>query len=271
MNTSQLKNIIEKSFNEASAGFDLPALRFFDHGASYLAKSLTLKGNEKILDLATGTGKVALEVAKRLDNGSVLGIDISKGMLDQARLKANKIGLKNIQFECQDVENLNLQDAFFDGICCGFGVHFWEDMEAMLKSFLPKIKSGGFFAMTSFAIGSFEPQASLCLERFRQYGVKLPDSYTWERLGSAQQHLDLLNAVGLKDIQTQSYSAGYPLKSFNEWWDIICYTGFRSFLNQLSPDQVQTYRQEHLSEIEATRNEQGIPLKVEILCSVVKV
>ena len=266
MNDSEFKKIVRKGFDEASIGYDKPAMKFFDNSAEHLVASLALKGHEHLLDVATGTGKAALAAAGRLKNGRVTGIDLSEGMLERAKAKAERAGLKNISFERADVEELNFTNNTFDGILCSFGMFFFSDMDGVLKKLIPTIKSGGFVAMTSFADGSFRPLADLTLERFKQYGIKLPDSYTWQRLDSHEKHARLFNTAGLKNISSSTKPMGYYLPDADAWWDIVTYTGFRSFLNQLSPEDAKRYKEEHLPEISRTADgKMGIKLNVDVI------
>lgn len=70
---------LRQTFDDASAGYDRPALRFFLHAAEHLADSMALTGNEHILDVACGTGTVSLACAERLGSGRVTGVGLSVG------------------------------------------------------------------------------------------------------------------------------------------------------------------------------------------------
>src|SRR5262245_11109842 len=104
MNETELKDMVRQNFDEASAGYDSPALRFFDLSAAHLIETLDLNGDESVLDLATGTGKVAIAAARRLPRGNVVGVDMSTGMLTQAAAKVRQQKLRNVVFECRDIE-----------------------------------------------------------------------------------------------------------------------------------------------------------------------
>jgi len=265
MNEEEFKKVVRRGFDEASAGYDNPALKFFDNSAEHLVGCFTLKGDEHILDAATGTGKVAIVAAKRLPNGRVTGFDLSEGMLNRAREKAAAERLKNIMFHCADVHETNYPPHCFDGLTCSFGVFFWTDMVTTLQQLIRTVKPGGFIAMTSFADGSFKPQSDLCLDRFKQYGVKLPETYSWQRLDHPEKHAELLKTVGLQTIDSHIEPMGYYLKDALQWWDLVYYTGFRGFLNQLSAQQAEQYKAEHLAEIAKTADRKGIYLNVDVI------
>ncbi len=265
MNDQDYKKTVGAAFDEASVGYDSPALRFFDNTAKELVKSAGLKGREQVLDAATGTGKVALEAARRLKLGYVSGIDLSEGMLAQARRKAAAEGLANVSFEKTDVDRAVFDAGKFDGLFCSFGVHFWADMEQSLSRLLKPLKPGAFVAITSFAKGSFEPQSGLTLKRFTQYGIKLPATYTWEKLDNEAKALALFDRLGLTEIRQYRAQMGYSLKNTSEWWDLVRFTGFRAFLDKMTPEQIVSFREENEREVSATAGKDGIPLRVEVI------
>ncbi|MGE0268075.1 MAG: class I SAM-dependent methyltransferase [Candidatus Omnitrophota bacterium] len=270
MNEEEFKKAVRKGFDEASAGYDKPAMRFFDNSAEHMVGGLALKGDEHILDAATGTGKVALAAARRLPKGRVTGFDLSDGMLNRAREKARENDLNNILFHSADVDGADFPPDYFDGLTCGFGVFFWTDMITALQKLIRFVKPGGFVAFTSFADGSFKPQSDLCLDRFKQYGIKMPDTYSWQRLDHPDKHRELLTTVGLNQIDSHAAPMGYYLTDALQWWDLVTYTGFRGFLNQLSEEQVQRYKTEHLEEIARTSDDQGIRLNVNVIFSIAR-
>ncbi len=63
--------------------------------------------NAVILDLGTGNGEIAIRVALKFPNSSVIGMDVSSGMINQAEEKMRKMGLKNVRFVISSMENLN--------------------------------------------------------------------------------------------------------------------------------------------------------------------
>lgn len=94
MNEQERKDLYQKTFDTVAAGYDNPAMRFFVNSVPPLIDLLDLDGNEKILDVATGTGHAALELARHVPRGEVCGIDFSKGMLAKAEEKKEMSGLR---------------------------------------------------------------------------------------------------------------------------------------------------------------------------------
>lgn len=87
----------------------------------------------RILDIATGTGDLAIEAA-RIKPKSIIGVDISEGMLSHGRVKIKKLGLSSlILLETGDSENLHFQSESFEAVTVSFGVRNFENLEKGLN------------------------------------------------------------------------------------------------------------------------------------------
>ncbi len=267
MENQERKYKIKETFNIASAGYDKPALRFFSSSAEHLASQMRFEGSERILDVATGTGAVALACAKLLTNGHVTGIDLSDGMLQQASSKAVLQHLENLTFHCMDLESMHFPLASFDGAVCGFGIFFMPDMEAALGCIASVIKPGGRIGISSFTGDVMEPMSQKFLDRLQTYGIEMPP-LSWKRLDGAEKHQSLYAAVGITQVETRSQQVGYFLTGFDEWWDVLWNSGFRGLLSQLSEQELTRFKEEHFAELQADTSEEGLWLNVEVLLSV---
>ena len=99
---------------------------------------------ELILDVATGTGDVAIAAHKILNPDKIIGIDISEGMLELGREKIKKLNLENkIELITGDSETINYQNSSFDAITVAFGVRNFEHLEKGLTEMLRVLKPGG--------------------------------------------------------------------------------------------------------------------------------
>ncbi len=104
-----------------------------------------------ILDIATGTGDFALE-ALRLHPDSVIGVDISEGMLRIAREKIKKAGKEAIiSFRKADSESLPFQDNYFDAVIVSFGVRNFENLPAGLTDMFRVLAVGGTCVIVEFS------------------------------------------------------------------------------------------------------------------------
>lgn len=97
-----------------------------------------------ILDIATGTGDLAIQAYSLLTPNSILGIDISEKMMEVGAQKVAKAGLSDaIKFEKQDCMNLDIADNTFDAAMVAFGIRNFEDLDKGLKEILRVLKPGG--------------------------------------------------------------------------------------------------------------------------------
>jgi len=98
----------------------------------------------RVLDVATGTGDVAMLLARAYPEAEITGIDIANRMLDIARAKSERKGLVNrISFTPGDSENLRFQDNSFDAVTVAFGVRNFEDLHKGLSEMHRVVKPGG--------------------------------------------------------------------------------------------------------------------------------
>ena len=82
-----------------------------------------LKKNEKVIDIACGTGLVSFRAAAIVsDDGSVLANDISEGMVKIGNDLVKEKKLNNIKFERMDAEELDVPDATYDVALCALGL-----------------------------------------------------------------------------------------------------------------------------------------------------
>jgi demethylmenaquinone methyltransferase/2-methoxy-6-polyprenyl-1,4-benzoquinol methylase len=105
-----------------------------------------------ILDVATGTGDLAIQAVKSLDPEKVIGVDISTGMLDIAKKKIEAKGLdQRIELKRGDSENLPFEENKFDAVIVAFGVRNFENLEKGLAEMLRVLKPGGKVVVLEFS------------------------------------------------------------------------------------------------------------------------
>ncbi len=267
MDAAKRKAMYIKTFDTVASGYDNPAMRFFVESVPHLVDALDLSGNEKILDVGTGTGNAALVIAGRLPDGQVHGIDFSKGMLARAEAKRADLGLENLRFSEMDMQEIEFPDGFFDLVVCCFGLFFVENMTAQLCHMADKVAPGGRVAITSFGQKVFSPLADLFLECIERYGVERPPT-TRKGADHPQKCRSLFEAAGLVDITVFEKDLGYYLPDADQWWEICWNAGFRGLIEQLPEDRKTAFRKEHLAEINALAERPGLWLNMRVLYTI---
>ena len=176
----------------------------------------------KIMDVATGTGDLAIAMAKRVDRTQILGVDLSEEMLAVARAKVRKQGLEErIMLEKGDAENLVMvADESVDAVTVAFGVRNFENMEQGLRELYRTIKHGGKLVVLEFSM----PKNRLVRWIYRQYAHRLlpyvggmiskdrraytylPDSV--EEFPAPEKFAQILKDVGFSKVRLRRQSFG---------------------------------------------------------------
>ncbi|MEM9077018.1 MAG: bifunctional demethylmenaquinone methyltransferase/2-methoxy-6-polyprenyl-1,4-benzoquinol methylase UbiE [Bacteroidota bacterium] len=117
-----------------------------------VVKLVSQKSPETILDIATGTGDLAIALAKT-GAKQVVGLDISPGMLEVGKEKVAKNSLDStIDMVLGDSENLAFADNTFDAITVAFGVRNFENLEKGLGEILRVLRPGGQFVVLETSV-----------------------------------------------------------------------------------------------------------------------
>ena len=137
-------------------------------GEKALAK-LDLKADSNVLDVGCGCGATTLEIAKKVTNGIVTGLDISIPMLDQAKSQSSIQGISNVDFRVFDVQADQLDNEEYDNVYSRFGVMFFEDPYEAFKNIHASMKNGGKLSFVCWQDPTLNPWQSLSLQVIKEY------------------------------------------------------------------------------------------------------
>lgn len=117
-------------------------------------KMVASKNPKSILDIATGTGDLAIQFAEKTAAEKIVGLDLSEGMLSVARKKVLKkpIFKKKIEFIQGDSEALPFEDNTFDAITVSFGIRNFENLDKGLSEILRVLKKDGIFVILETSV-----------------------------------------------------------------------------------------------------------------------
>ncbi|MBU3822044.1 bifunctional demethylmenaquinone methyltransferase/2-methoxy-6-polyprenyl-1,4-benzoquinol methylase UbiE [Flavobacteriaceae bacterium XHP0103] len=122
-----------------------------------VVKTVKETNPKTILDIATGTGDLAIALAST-NADKIIGLDISSGMLAVGKEKINKKGLSDrIEMVLGDSENMPFEDNTFDAITVAFGIRNFETLENGLKEILRVLKPGGCFVILETSVPTKTP------------------------------------------------------------------------------------------------------------------
>ena len=177
---------------------------------------------QRIMDVATGTGDLAIAMARKVNEAHILGVDLSEEMLSEARKKIQKQGLeKRISLEKGDAESLTMVvSESVDAATVAFGVRNFENIERGLSEIYRTLRPGGKLVVLEFSM----PKNRLVRWVYRQYAHRLlpriggmiskdKQAYTYlpdsvEEFPAPERFAEILKGVGFKSVKLSSQSFG---------------------------------------------------------------
>jgi demethylmenaquinone methyltransferase/2-methoxy-6-polyprenyl-1,4-benzoquinol methylase len=230
---SQRPGFVRALFDRTASHYDrINSLFSFGSGHWYRRHALTRAGLQAgmgLLDVATGTGLVAREAATIVgDDGVVVGLDLSAGMLAEAQRL-----LKNIAFVQGAVEQLPIADASFDFVSMGYGLRHVADLTDTFREYHRVLKPSG--AVLILEIG--QPKSRLRRTLISAYlGRIVPFLSRWTTGAQETQTLmryfwDTVEQCVSKETILQALSeAGFAELRCDEDFDI-----FRAYVGRKGP------------------------------------
>lgn len=219
------KEQVRKMFNSIAGKYDF-LNHFLSLGTDHywrrkLVNMLKQHHPNLVLDIATGTGDLAIAIAKRIPNSNIIGADISENMLEIGKQKVIKKKLdKQIKMELGDSEQLNFADCFFDSVTVAFGVRNYEDLDLGLKEMQRVTKDNGTVYILEFSKPTVFPVKQIYNFYFSYIlpllgkGVSKDQSaYTYlpesvKNFPDGQDFLNHLSKAGYKDVKQKKMTFG---------------------------------------------------------------
>ena len=167
-------------------------------------QGLDLKEETKILDIGCGCGATTLEIAKIVNQGEVIGVDISEPMLERATQTASDMALTNISYQVKDVQVDEMPNKYFDIAFSRFGVMFFEDPFKAFNNINHSLKDNGQLSFVCWQHASLNPWQSLSIQVIKEFldlpapPPKSPGPFAFEDKSYIEE---ILNASGFRDIE----------------------------------------------------------------------
>lgn len=175
----------------------------------------------EILDLATGTGDLAIALARKITTTKVIGIDLSEGMLAVARDKVSASKLnERVELRCGVAESIELQDESVDIVTVAFGVRNFGDLRGGLSEMTRVVRRGGHVVILEFST----PENPIFRWFYNLYsrhilpfigGLISKDRRAYEYLPASvdefpapQKFVKMMESVGLGECRVLSQSFG---------------------------------------------------------------
>lgn len=217
-----------------------------------LLERLPVYSNNRILDIACGTGEPGLTLARQCLRGvTVVGVDSSRAMVLVASSKAVSEGLNNIEFFVMEAQKLSLPNDSFDGVLSRFGLMLLENPKAGCFEMLRVLKVGGHYAVAVWDKIQMNTLFFSCAQAFNQ---RVPAQFQLNielasRLAGSSILPNILQEYGANEIATELFTFEMKFSSFEEIWKLVENSGLYDIqLGSLSIDE-QLAVKEHLSNL----------------------
>jgi ubiquinone/menaquinone biosynthesis C-methylase UbiE len=243
-----------------------PYERYYDNAkfiykpAERMVEYAKLSPGQQVLDIACGTGLATMAAAKVVgETGSVIGLDIHSKFLEVAREKAASAGQSNIEYHVGDAEKLEFANNTFDAVICASSIFYFKDILQALQGWYRVLKSGGKVAFTSFGDRLWQPilrPLGECLSKYDN--LPLPVPFIIERTNTPEKCYEFLQSSGFQeiDIVTEHLDCRYP--DTEMYWQDMALSFVGPRLANLSSDDLDRFRAEHLSEMESLYQDEKI-------------
>ncbi len=230
------------------------------HGITeWLCRVADLRGGQKVLDIACGSGQPSITAARLVKpGGSIVATDLSEEMLRVAKRKANMADLDNIEFRAMDAENLDFPDETFDGVVCRFGLMFCPDPQKAINEAYRVLKPHRPFATTTWAKPEQNPYFEVTTRIPAQYlnaPPPPPDALGPMRLSDTARIKSMLEAAGFQNIEIETRPLAFEFNSLDDFWKISSESlpMLQQAMSQLGQGEVEKMRSALLDEASKRR------------------
>ncbi|MFO1519861.1 MAG: methyltransferase domain-containing protein [bacterium] len=221
----ELYNQVSEQFNEITRGFYATAN--FE-----LLKNLKIKDDSKVLDLACGTGHLAIEIARRAPKGKVVGVDLSPQMIAKGREDAKKADVHHLEFIERNIHHVlpEFKEGDFNvGISC-FALSYLG-CEFLLKEFRRILGEKGQVGITTSSVNSLTEWQPLFMQFIMEHG-EAAASFDIHEFPDMPMNADdmkaRMEAAGFKKVQVKPITIPLVFRNSREAASYLISAGWLS-------------------------------------------
>ena len=214
------------------------------YGVPALAR-LQLAAGHRVLDVGCGGGETTLALGEGVGpTGSVVGVDVSRPLLDHALGMAQSAGITNVSFALADAQTAELPEASFDRLFSRFGVMFFQDPQAAFTNLRKALKKDARMSFVCWRGAKENPWLSLTLAAVAKH-VELPrpdpDAPGPMAFANEARTRGILEGAGFREVAFELFEApmnlGGGLSGLDETVDFMTRIGpAAGALRQASPE-----------------------------------
>ncbi len=279
-NNQDEKEYISGLFTRAASIYDKVGFKSFSYFfGNRLVELIKITEKAKILDIAAGRGASLFPAIKKVGPiGSVIGIDIAKGMVKETNKDISLKGFSNAKMLHMDAEDLKFEDDTFNYILCGLSIFFFPHYEIALSEALRVLKPYGQIGISTFCPEyssgySLKWQKPLFLGYLGRESIKIEELMMLLKLKNVEKPefntpegmQKILTKAGFKDVFSVIEAKEFICKNAEEWWKFLWSTGSRSVLEKISLDNIVKLKKATIKKFLKYSLEDGLHQKIKVI------
>lgn len=244
-NNDKIKSDMRGSWNDSSTGWR-KWWRIFEKAAQPVSDRIValaqIGPGSRVLDIATGIGEPALTAARTVaPNGIVIATDLSRGMLEGARERAETAGIRNVIFREADAETLQIPERDFDAVLARWGLMFLPNLPGALGRVRELLVGGGRFAVSVWNKEETVPMMHLATDTARRLAnipPPPPGALGPHRLADTAALGQTFREAGFKDFHVEPITVTFEFESPEQFAQFRAETSspFRRMMDGLDPE-----------------------------------
>ena len=210
----------------AAQGWGKRADRVREHGlpvSMWMIEHSGLQPGQRVLELAAGPGDTGFLAAELIEpGGTLVSSDASDAMLELARERAERFGVKNVEFANLQLEWIDLPAASVDAVLCRWGVMLCVDPPAAVKEVRRVLRPGGRFALAVWDLADENPWATIPSRALIELGHTSPpdpDAPSMFGLSEPGRLQQLLEDAGFVEVEVDTVQLERTYKTLDEFFD----------------------------------------------------
>ena len=237
-----------------------------------LIEDAQIGNRDTVLDVAMGPGEPALSVAALVGpEGKIFGIDPIPGMVEAARRAADRLGLKNAQFEVAFADQLPFSADIFDAVISRFGVMFFPSPVDAVREMLRVLKPGRKLALAVWHFAERNPfhyTLSRVIDSYVESPPLAPDAPDAFRFARPGKLAEVLVEAGVRPASERlfQFTIQAPI-SLEDYWTLRLETSekLRGKIAMLSQEQVTEVKRQVLEDLREYSADGRISFPAEVL------
>ena len=256
---------VAQVFDALADSYDQTGVPFFGPVGRTLVDLLAPEPGERCLDVGCGRGAVTIPLASAVaPGGSVLGVDLSTGMLAEAARLVETAGVHDVRLEQADAADLSALPADFDLVASSLVLFFLADPAPALRTWVERLRPGGRIGLVTFGEED-EPSKALeaLLREFAPPGMRDPKTVGEDSPFASEAGMErLLDGAGGREVRTELVPTTVRFDDVAHWRRWSMSTGQRLMWQRMPAEEEPRVLGRAEEILEATRPDGEAPCEL---------